>query len=746
MRKIHWLLILGLAVLLSSVNRATMQEAGTVVKAADSPVVYRVMENGERRPIADWATFLAWGFQPGEIVTLSNEEITAMPLGEPLTRWIVSSGDLYFMLRGERHLISDQATFQLTGGRSTDITMIDDALMAQIPVSNESLIGSASDTPPALTVSIWFDGLLWVADESGSLTRWDGTGWQAVTLPEPMIITALLADGDTLYAGTESGALWRLLPTAELVMHPCGNRITAIEGNSSRLWLATAQRYNWETHEYRPGAGLLEIHAGQSPLMHPVAANELTSLVVTPEGEIWIGTGGHGLLRYESDVLSFEDFPDYRITSLALGSDGVLWGSSSSGVVSFQGSVQKTYSNVPSSDLVVDSTGRVWLAGLNGVGLLSGSIYDAMDHPLLLDHFAQVVLDDEDNPWFVGQRRVLHLDASTNEWTAIDRNTSDTSSFDPANPVLTPVPDFPDPGTAYEGWPHPDNDNGRCMHYLQYPAGDIYEIREQIARLQTLGIRWVLVNYTDQSQLRQMAPLFAQADILVIWRPFLRPYQPYSSWAEDVRFLRALGLPPYIQVYNEPSLEVEWDGQAVDQALFLQNLAEGVRAVYDAGGYPGLQTIDPEWTRASLQYLKSAGLDYTFDRLWYAIHMYGSNHPPEYDDDIYSVIGSLQVQAQVFEDELGFVPPFIAGEGGWRLGEASDTRYPAISEQMHADYYVAVFEWFETGQLSNGESLPDYLFAFCPWLLSDPWDPAAWYDSASGDRTLTIQAVEALDD
>jgi hypothetical protein len=171
-----------------------------------------------------------------------------------------------------------------------------------------------------------------------------------------------------------------------------------------------------------------------------------------------------------------------------------------------------------------------------------------------------------------------------------------------------------------------------------------------------------------------------------------------------------------------------------------------VRAVYDAGGYPGLQTIDPEWTRASLQYLKSAGLAYTFDRLWYAIHMYGSNHPPEYDDDIYSVIGSLQVQAQVFEDELGFVPPFIAGEGGWRLGEASDTRYPAISEQMHADYYVAVFEWFETGQLSNGESLPDYLFAFCPWLLSDPWDPAAWYDSASGDRTLTIQAVEALDD
>jgi hypothetical protein len=46
--------------------------------------------------------------------------------------------------------------------------------------------------------------------------------------------------------------------------------------------------------------------------------------------------------------------------------------------------------------------------------------------------------------------------------------------------------------------------------------------------------------------------------------------------------------------------------------------------------------------------------------------------------------------------------------------------------------------------LSNGEPLPDYLFAFCPWLLSDQFDPAAWFDSRSGDRTLTIQAVEAL--
>jgi hypothetical protein len=44
----------------------------------------------------------------------------------------------------------------------------------------------------------------------------------------------------------------------------------------------------------------------------------------------------------------------------------------------------------------------------------------------------------------------------------------------------------------------------------------------------------------------------------------------------------------------------------------------------------------------------------------------------------------------------------------------------------------------------GGERFPDYLLAYCAWLLSDPKDPAAWFDSASGDRTLTIQAVEAV--
>ena len=168
-----------------------------------------------------------------------------------------------------------------------------------------------------------------------------------------------------------------------------------------------------------------------------------------------------------------------------------------------------------------------------------------------------------------------------------------------------------------------------------------------------------------------------------------------------------------------------------------------IRQVYDAGGYVGLQSIEPDWLRQVLQRMKADGMSDVFDRLFFVPHPYGLNHPPEYDQDLNGVLG-FRDYARVFEQEIGFVPVMIAGEGGWRPGEAQDNRYPAISERLHRDYHVAVFDWFRTGRLSNGEPLPDYLLAFCPWLISDSDDAAAWFDSAAGDRKLTIEAIEAM--
>jgi hypothetical protein len=207
--------------------------------------------------------------------------------------------------------------------------------------------------------------------------------------------------------------------------------------------------------------------------------------------------------------------------------------------------------------------------------------------------------------------------------------------------------------------------------------------------------------------------------------------------------LRSRGIAPYMQVYNEPSLAQEWDGSPVDQEVYLNNLIPAIQAVYDAGGYAGLQEIEPAWLAKDIKRIKQGGYAEIFSRLFFVPHPYGLNHPPDYTEDINSVLG-FRGYARVFEDQLGFVPPMIAGEGGWRPGEAQDDRYPMVDAQLHSQYITTLFDWFRQSRLSDGEPLPDYLFAFCPWLLSDPVDPAAWYDSRSGDLTRTTDAIAAL--
>lgn len=169
-------------------------------------------------------------------------------------------------------------------------------------------------------------------------------------------------------------------------------------------------------------------------------------------------------------------------------------------------------------------------------------------------------------------------------------------------------------------------------------------------------------------------------------------------------------------------------------------------------------------------------------RAWFCPHNYGLNHPPQYPrdpvnqkgipvqhpewqfvapiemvnqwreegknpgqtihDDYNGVLGFLAF-AKVFRKELGFVPPMICGEGGWQYRSSQDRRYPVIDDYFHARYHRQMFSWFKSGRLPNGGSLPDYLFAVCPWILSG-LDADAWYSRTLGTREKTIALVKRL--
>lgn len=535
--------------------------------------------------------------------------------------------------------------------------------------------------------------------------------------------------------------------------------------------------------------------ADSAELLPPEALNPLSRVsAVTVDGQrerLWIGTSHSGVAECPwtqtgaPDPLAIHnqvdpqtcllhttftgDLLDNTIRAVVLGQDDSVWALSPRGVSQYGGD---EWVAVPLAEGVSDSgglslaalaDGHVWVGGdgylAHGMPNSEWQVYTAIEQPLLDDSFARISIDERGIVTFWGQKRELRFDGlqqPNQQWTAASLDGESEIIFlpdPPPPPDVTPPPlDFPDPLADYQAWlqtwPRPADDNGRCMHFVQTSWLDVDDAQRHIDRLVDLGVRWTVVPYANHFQLRRLVPLFEEAEITVIWRPFVRPYESYQWWAEDIAYLRERGIPPYMQLYNEPSLRQEWERPGVDapvisQDTYLSQLNAATREVYEAGGYVGLQLLDLEWTKTTLQTLKAGELNDTFDRLFFIPHPYGLNHPPEYDEDESSVLG-FRFFADVFEEEIGFIPMMIAGEGGWRPNEQQDDRYPPVSVEDHRDYHVAVFEWFRSGELSNGEPLPDYLFAFCPWLIADPVDSAGWYDSQSGDRTPTIEAVQAL--
>lgn len=616
---------------------------------------------------------------------------------------------------------------------------------------------------PEATAATWAEGGLWTANDSGLLTRWntaDGS-YEQYHLSDGSVIRSLTATGGQLIAGTEDGFLWLLTSDGWRPVRACADvaAVSVASGPEDTLWCAC------------PGEGLVEVTItpdtairevipipdnahGATPDIHAVAYDRSRAAV-------WVATHSGALWRYDpyprrwTEHLTLPGRP--AVFALLAEPDGPVWTATSNGVYVYRDGVVRSCPadlKAAARSLARAADGTLWIAGEDWIAHLDRcdtppSIYTDADNPVLLDRHRLVVLDEDGLPWFIGRRGKVRFDGAS--WIVMDADVRRQAQFVPVQPiydVVSPPHRFPSPYTSYvdwlRAWPRPPGDNGRGMHFLQTHQYDALEVQRQINRLIPLGVKWATVIYRDHGQLERTAPLFQAAGITVIWRPFVRPYQFYVNWAEDVAFLRQRGIAPYMQLYNEPELDQEWDGVcAVDQATYLQRLLLAVRQVYDAGGYVGLQLMTPNWLRTTLHMLKAAGMHHVFDRVFFVPHLHGLNHPPNYTEDIHGVLGFREF-ARVFEQELGFVPVMIAGEGGWRLGEQQDNRFPAISEVLHRDYHLEVFNWFHTGHLSDGEPLPDYLFAFCPWLISDPVDPAAWFDSAAGDRTLTIEAVTAM--
>ncbi len=307
----------------------------------------------------------------------------------------------------------------------------------------------------------------------------------------------------------------------------------------------------------------------------------------------------------------------------------------------------------------------------------------------------------------------------------------------PSPPEPSPSPSPQPRSVPYEGFPRPPGDNGMGIHLGLDTTTQAIAL--DIRRAKELNMTWATLCYQGDEQLLRCARMIWDAGIMPICRQ-VTTVGVGHPFDRDARVLLENGIPAYIQIFNEPSDEREWKHRRPRDYIerWSRLWAQKATDVYNAGGCPGLQCVHPEELEAAIDAL---GADSpVWDRVWFCSHNYGLNHPPEWQENYWCVLG-FHFFAGIFKQRLGFVPPVICGEGGWLYGGYDDHRYPRVGGNLHARYTREMYEWFRRGTLSNGEPLPDHLFAVCPWILSGLSDEA-WYGFTT--KAATIRAVKDI--
>lgn len=338
------------------------------------------------------------------------------------------------------------------------------------------------------------------------------------------------------------------------------------------------------------------------------------------------------------------------------------------------------------------------------------------------------------------------------------------------------------------GFPRPKNDNGIGLHFRL----DLVEtdnkphISEGVEWLRQINAKWTLVAGQDWIQIGKAARLISDAGIMPVCRLVCKIDKPFIDWETGVKTLLDLGVPAYMQIYNEPGDSREWNSERPDIARFGDKWGEAAGRVLEAGGLPGMGGVlgQDEWL-AAFNAVEAAGRHDIWDKAWFCVHNYGSNHPPRYPyDDVnqkgvlvtadeyaqfrfsmpFDELNELRrtranpgdtifdddtavLRVHVFKkwmmDSLGFCLPMIGGEGGWQWETEEDLRYPKLPSEFHADYTRQMFEWFHTGQLSDGQPLMDELFCCTAWIQADG-QADSWWFGPLGTKQHTIDTVAAI--
>ncbi len=259
----------------------------------------------------------------------------------------------------------DHSIWVATEGGIQQLNAQGDAALQLFTTANSGLVVTETGVlQPDQAGGIWFGAL--------GASYFNGDNWAVYTAPDGLangIVQAIAVDNQQrVWFGTKSGlSVWNGSTFFSLNKQTGlpNDDVTALLADGDKMWIGTN------------GGGLFRFEKNQLQVFDAtklgLPSKVITALAIDAEGLLLVGTN-RGLSRIRDGVATeISEATGFPITAIAARPDGKLWvGTDGNGLLYFDG---RTWTQPPAngrppdnqiSALLIDQAGRVWIGGKNG--------------------------------------------------------------------------------------------------------------------------------------------------------------------------------------------------------------------------------------------------------------------------------------------------------------------------------------------------------------------------------------------
>lgn len=259
-------------------------------------------------------------------------------------------------------------------------------------------------------------------------------------------------------------------------------------------------------------------------------------------------------------------------------------------------------------------------------------------------------------------------------------------------------------------YPRPPRDNGWGMHWIPTLYSPPEVVDRFVSELKEMGIKWAvcLNDGTDVGGNDYLVKRLVEDGIMPVMRIYTPGLVPIAGDLEAlVRHYKRLGV-SYFQIYNEPNLGLENNGDSPEVKRYLDLWVPAAKRILAAGGLPGFGGLSPngevddrDFLRSAVDELKRRGEEWVLNRGWLSMHNYAGALPLDNPD------GFLRFRqyADILRQHLGRVLPIIGTEAGTYVTQGVD-------ESRQVDLVSGAYRHM-------AQKREPYNFAYTYWILAN---------------------------